>query len=438
MTSRIVVTCGTPGKCRRRREEVLANKLARGRVRRPGAVSSARRGRAWLGCVRERGLERSRRAPPRARPRAMRPLHLRRTRPAEERRLRRRVRRRGGVRTALTRLSLPARGEARSGRPRGSRRTSNVRGEYGLERPIEGEPVGVAAVPGGGGFAQRRPGRVHAEDCGRQLRGLDGVGHGSVLAFLDELGGGVVRAASRPRSARRVPRLRRPRGRNPRAWTGNARQSARRSVARNRSSPPRTQGLAPHQRAPYSAIKRSTSGRAGPLPKITPRSSGTRCARKSDGGYKGGRLLLRDVSPGEDDDRLGGLGAACRRGRRRFPRAPSRRPAGPAPEAVVRTTARSRRPVAAPGYSDVAPRARFAPRLVPGSRASTHSTRPRTNRRRSEIDAAAEPAQPRAARSTGTKQCGPRHSEHRRGLDVVRDPQPKRRAGAIRLRPPAV
>ena len=65
---------------------------------------------------------------------------------------------------------------------------------------------------------------------------------------------------------------------------------------------------------PCSAIRRSTSGRAGPSPRISPELRHA-LASTRDRRHECSRLLLGDVAPHEDDHRLGGLrrraGRAC-------------------------------------------------------------------------------------------------------------------------------
>ena len=152
--------------------------------------------------------------------------------------------------------------------------------------------------------AERRPRVADADDAAARSSGAADADDEPVDAVLDELRRGIVR--TRDDDARDAPR-RRLDDDQPVALASGRQEQAQRP--RERLLDPllvTNPGASTTPSSPASAICRSTSGRSGPSPRISPRSSGNDSRASATAGAHGGRPLLRDVASGEDHDRLRG------------------------------------------------------------------------------------------------------------------------------------
>ena len=190
-------------------------------------------------------------------------------------------------------------------------------GEVGLDRGLEREPLTVAPEPVGRRLAQRRPGRVHAENRLPELLRLGRPGDEAVHAVLDELHGRVVGRVDydRRRADRRrldddlpVPLAARRKDEAERAPHGVLDELARDEARSLNSSVEPALVDQPQQRV---ALRPVAEDRRAQL--------GDALTGERNGRHERGRLLLRDEPSGEDDRQLGGHGLGGLLSRRQEP-----------------------------------------------------------------------------------------------------------------------
>ena len=289
-----------------------------------------------------------------------------------------------------------------------------VDGEHLLERGLEREPLAVAAEPARRSTrAAPAPPRARAQS---RPRAPPGSADSATKPFSPSSTSSARRVVGPVDDDRRRPDRRGLDDDEPVPLAPRREEVAQRAPQRLATVSAATKpGAATAPSSPLASISRKHLLAVGPVAEDRRRAApGSARARSATARHDRRRLLLGDVPPREDDERL-------RRQRLERPPAGKHRspstivisPRWPSSSSRRRAAARSRgRVVPAPRGQPLRPASRTGPRPRPGTRASTRASRPRTSRRRAGSGERAAPRAPRAARR-GAPASGRRRSARR-------------------------
>ena len=192
----------------------------------------------------------------------------------------------------------------------------------------------VALEPVGGALAQRRARLTDPQDRLRQVAGRGGAGHEAVLALVDQLHRGVVRAGH--------DHARRARGgglhhHHPVALAPGRQDHAQRPAQSPRHLVRGHEAVHAHgvARGPARLTRRSTSARSGPSPKISRRRSGARSRNVGIASTSAGTRFSGMCRPANTSAGSAASGRGRSSGRR------TRRAAARAPRAAPRPLSRA-------------------------------------------------------------------------------------------------